>query len=284
MSSQAIADHSVAVSLSPVARTLLVPLWARAEESRRARPVMVDPKAAAIVRALDVDLSALEAARASQLGCCVRGALVDQWVRDFLRAHPDGTVIELGVGLNSRQERLDNGRARWIELDLSEVMSLRERFFAAHPRRVALSGSLTERDCIEALRDAVRGPCMAVSEGVLVYLREHEVRTLMTRLRAALPGSLLVIDTMTRPVIQLQGAHDAMRHFEARFTWGVGDPREVEGYAPGLRIERSESFYELLYAHPGRLPRWMRVAGPPLAALWPGVRWCYAMHQLRLGS
>lgn len=278
------AERSVEVALSPVARTLLVPLWARAEESRRASPVMYDPKAAAIVRALDVDLSALEAARASQLGCCVRGALVDRWVREFLDAHPEGTVIELGVGLNSRQERLDNGRARWVEVDFAEVMSLRDRFFAPHPRRVALAGSITELDTIEAIRDAARGPCLAVSEGVLVYLQVDEVRALLARLRAALPGAALILDTMTRPVIQLQGAHDAMRHFDARFTWGVDAPGDIEGYASGLKVERSHSFYELLYAHPARLPPWMRVAGPPLAAVWPGVRWCYAMHQVRLGG
>ena len=75
-----------------------------------------------------------------------------------------------------------------------------------------------------------------------------------------------------------------MRHFDARFTWGVTRPREVERYAPGLVIAESESFYDMLYARAERLPAWMRAAGPPLAAAWPGVRWCYAIHRARVGG
>ena len=269
--------------LSPVARTLLVPLWARAEESRRRDPALFDASAEEIVRGLGVDLSALDEARASQLGCSVRGALIDEWTRSFLCDHPEGTVVELGVGLNSRRERLDNGRARWVEVDLPAVMSLREHFFATNADRVGVAGSITELDTLLAVRDAVRGPCFIVSEGVLVYLSRDEVRTLLSRLRALLPGAAMALDVMTREVVRFQGAHDAMRHFEARFTWGVREPREVLTYAEGLRLEAQESFYDLLYARASRLPRWMRVAGPLLKRAWPGVRWSYAILRLRLG-
>lgn len=269
--------------LSPVARTLLVPLWARAEESRRRDPALFDASAEEIVRGLKVDLSALDEARASQLGCSVRGALIDRWTQDFLRDHPEGTVVELGVGLNSRRERLGNGRARWVEVDLPAVMSLREHFFATNADRVGVAGSITELDTLLAVRDAIRGPCFIVSEGVLVYLSRDEVRTLLSRLRALLPGAAMALDVMTREVVRFQGAHDAMRHFEARFTWGVREPREVLTYAEGLRLEALESFYDLLYARASRLPRWMRVAGPLLKRAWPGVRWSYAILRLRLG-
>ncbi|MFO0625412.1 MAG: class I SAM-dependent methyltransferase [Polyangiales bacterium] len=270
-------------ALSPVARTLLVPLWARAEESRLRDPALYDASADDIVRGLGVDLSRLDEARASQLGCSVRGALVDAWTRAFLHEHPEGTVVELGVGLNSRQARLDDGRARWVDVDLPEVMALRRRFIPARANRVEVAGSITDLETLQAVRDAVRGPCLIVSEGVLVYLTRDEVRALLARLRALLPGAVMALDVMTHPVIRWQGAHDAMRHFEARFTWGVREPREVLTYAEGLHLEAMESFYDLLYARASRLPRWMRVAGPIVRRAWPGVRWCYAILRVRLG-
>ena len=282
MSGRGDAPSSIA-RLGPVARTLLVPLWARAEESRVGDPALYDATSAEIVRGLEVDLAALDEARASQLGCSVRGALIDRWTQDFLRAHPEGTVVELGVGLNSRHARLDNGRARWVDVDLPEVMSLRRSFFASTADRVSVAGSITELDTLRAVRDAVRGPCFIVSEGVLVYLSRDEVRTLLARLRALLPGALMALDVMTHDVVRFQGAHDAMRHFEARFTWGVNAPSEVLTYAEGLHLEAQESFYDLLYARASRLPRWMRVAGPLLKRAWPGVRWSYAILRLRLG-
>jgi len=266
-----------------VALTLMVPLWARAEESRRPDGVLHDPMAGEMVKRIDFDFAQLREAQASQLGCCVRGALVDGWVRDFLDAHPEGTVVELGVGLNSRSVRLDNGRARWIDVDLPEVIALRRHFFADDARRTMVAASITEAGLYDTLRAAVTGPVLVLSEGVLVYLEALQVRAVVGRLREALPGCQLVFDAMTAPVLWFQGGHDAMRHFTARFTWSVHDPSAVEGYARGVRVERSQSFYDLLYAHPHRLPRWMRVTGPTVSRLWPAVRGSYTINLARLG-
>lgn len=274
----------VPVALGPVAQTLMVPLWARAEESRRPDGVLCDVLAEEIVRRVDYDFGRLREAHASQLGCCVRGALVDGWVRAFLDEHPEGTVVELGVGLNSRSVRLDNDRARWIDVDLPEVMALRGHFFAPDARRTMLAASITDGALYDTLRETVQGPSLVLSEGVLVYLQAPEVRAVFARLAEALPGAGFVFDAMTPPVLWFQGRHDAMRHFEARFTWSVGDPRAVEGYAPGVRVERSHRFYDLLYAHPHRLPPWMRVAGPVVSRLWPAVRGSYTINLARLGG
>jgi O-methyltransferase involved in polyketide biosynthesis len=48
----------------------------------------------------------------------LRAAIVDYWVRAFLAEHPAGTVAELGTGLNTRFERVDNGQVHWFDLDL----------------------------------------------------------------------------------------------------------------------------------------------------------------------
>jgi O-methyltransferase involved in polyketide biosynthesis len=276
------APARIPLALGPVARTLLVPLWARAEETRRADGVLRDPSAVAIVGALDFDFAVLRDAQASQLGCCVRAALIDGWARDFLARHPDGTVIELGAGLNSRPARIDNGRARHVALDLPEVVALRRRFFTDDDRRTTLAASLTEQSAFDALRPYAAGPCLVLSEGVLVYLDEPEVRRVFARLRAALPGATFVFDAMTEPVVRLQGAHDAMRHFDARFVWALADPKAIASFAPGVTLEGSQSFYDLLYAHPHRLPRWMRAAGPVVARAWPAVRDCYTIQRVRL--
>ncbi len=60
----------------------------------------------------------------------MRSAILDAWVRAFLAGHPAGTVVEIGTGLNTRFERVDNGQSGWIDLDLPDVIELRRRFFA----------------------------------------------------------------------------------------------------------------------------------------------------------
>jgi hypothetical protein len=57
-----------------------------------------------------------------------RAAQIDRSLRDWLTRHPDGLVVSLGEGLETQAERVDNGRMRWLSVDLPQAMALRERF------------------------------------------------------------------------------------------------------------------------------------------------------------
>ena len=83
------------VQLGRIQETALVPLYARALENRRKRPLLVDPKAVEIVSSIDWDYRRMAQPR-WMAGCVLRGALFDVWAREFLQRHPDGTVIEIG--------------------------------------------------------------------------------------------------------------------------------------------------------------------------------------------
>ena len=83
------------VQLGRIQETALVPLYARALETRKKRPLLVDPKAVEIVSSIDWDYRRMAQPR-RMAGCVLRGALFDVWAREFLQRHPDGTVIEIG--------------------------------------------------------------------------------------------------------------------------------------------------------------------------------------------
>ena len=58
----------------------------------------MDPKAVEIVDSIDWDFRRIAQPR-RMAGCVLRGALFDVRARDFLRRHPDGTVVEIGRAL-----------------------------------------------------------------------------------------------------------------------------------------------------------------------------------------
>jgi len=256
------------LNLSPVGRTLLVPLWARAQEAQRPDPVLYDASALHVAKKLDFDFSILRRAQATQLGCCVRGALVDSWVRRFLRRHPAGTVVELGAGLNNRFDRVDNGKVNWVSVDLPDVMDLRRHFFPELPRRRLVACSALRREWVDAVREIGPGPVFVASEGVFVYLSQPEVRQVFQLIASELPGARLAFDAMTPMVLRHQKHHDAMRHFTAQFTWSVRRPQEVEHWARGTRVLISRSFPRMLFARSHRLPRLLRWFGPRLGMLY----------------
>ncbi|RZB14166.1 hypothetical protein StrepF001_39995 [Streptomyces sp. F001] len=63
---------------------------------------------------------------------------------DFLTEHPDGTVVEIGTGLNTRYERVGTGRARWFDLDLPDAIDLRRTFFTDTARRTMIAAVTDE--------------------------------------------------------------------------------------------------------------------------------------------
>lgn len=274
--------RKVAVELGLVQETLLVPLWARAMECSEQQPILLDHKSREIMELLDYDFSILRKATASQIGCCVRGKLVDSWVRDFLRVSPSGTVVELGCGLNSRFERVDNGSASWVNVDLPDTMQLRERFFYGHVRVQNLSLDLRELDWADKLQH-IDGPVFFVSEGVLVYLDTSIVRKLFATLADRFSGSHIVFDSMTKLVKNHQKSHDAMRYFPAPFAWTIKKPRDVEAWDERYIITDSENFFEMLFEKRSRLPFVMRTFGSLAGKLLPFLHNSYHINLMKLG-
>ena len=220
--------------LGDVQRTLFFPLLARARETARKHPLLRDPKAAELVAAIDFDPATYDQSVMS-FTMLIRTLILDWWVGQFLAAHPAGTVVELGTGLNTRFERTDNGSVHWIDLDLPDTIELRRRFFADTTRRRMIPASLTDEDW---LADVARlpGPYFFVSDGVLVYLREADVASTLTRIAARFPDSMLAFDTYPRVTFAQQHKMAAKRGI-APWQWVCDDPRALE--ALGLALVES---------------------------------------------
>ncbi|MEG3847795.1 hypothetical protein QT971_12285 [Microcoleus sp. herbarium19] len=40
-----------------------------------------------------------------------------------------GIIVEIGCGLNTRFERVDNGQVRWFDLDMPDSIAVRKKYF-----------------------------------------------------------------------------------------------------------------------------------------------------------
>ncbi|SDK21468.1 class I SAM-dependent methyltransferase [Streptomyces indicus] len=232
------------VQLGAVQETLLIPLYGRAVENRKAEPALRDPRAEEIVSAIDYDFDRF-AELPSLLGTVLRTSLFDRWARDFLTAHPDGTVVEIGTGLNTRYERVDNGRAHWFELDLPDVIALRRRFFTDTPRRRMIAASVTDGGWADVVRERAAGPYLFSAEAVLPFLGEPEVRAVVDLIADRFPGSLLALDTAGPGIITTQDRHDALSKVEARMCWSCADPAGLARWRPGAQLRATHTLTSL---------------------------------------
>ncbi|RJP76718.1 MAG: class I SAM-dependent methyltransferase [Candidatus Zixiibacteriota bacterium] len=224
------------IHLTGVPETALIPLWARAAEMRRPDALVRDPRAAEWLAALDYDFSRFSGTWMSQLGVAVRTRLLDQAVLVFLQAHPEATVLNLGAGLDTRFFRVDNGCLRWIEVDLPEVVAVKRRLAPETERFRLLEGSVTGPEWLARL--PVSGAeTLVLAEGLLMYLRESQVRGLLGILAERFPGGECLLELLGPALVGRSRWNDTVsRVAGAEFTWSVADSREMARWGVGLEI------------------------------------------------
>lgn len=248
-----------AISLGAVQETMLIPLYGRALASRNGGRLFYDPRAVEIVETIDYDFRRFRRVfdEALLLGAVLRTRLLDMIVGAFLRYAPRGTVVEIGAGLNTRFERVDNGMLRWVDVDLPDAMALRRRFFSESARRAMVACSVLESTwtAVAAQRP---GPYFIVAEGVFGYLQESEVKAALALIAHDLPGATIAFDTMATPPEDVRDRRRSWPGLRARVAWTCDDPREVERWRLGYRLVSTRAIADVPPLVESSLPIWYR--------------------------
>ena len=268
-----------APELGEVQETLLIPLYARPCDAASRRPVLNDRRARQLVDAIDYDFSGFGGSSLS--GSVFRSSIFDGWVARFLREHPAGTVVELGTGLNTRFDRLDNGRVHWFDLDLPDAIALRRRFFTDSQRCTMLAGSVLDTEWFDML-GAAPPPYLFISEAGLIYLSEDEVRRVITQLSGRFPGSSIAFDTAGKLMVSKQDRNRSLAQVSARLQWVCDNPRDIEPWGLELLDTRT-----LATPQPDIAKTWpprRRFGIPVLARLFPPMVNTYKFTLFRLAT
>jgi O-methyltransferase involved in polyketide biosynthesis len=235
----------IAQKLGGVSETLLMTLYARARESQRPDAMIRDDLAVQMVQQIDCDFSRLKMQRHDEVAIIMRMRKFDDHARRFLARNPEGVVVHIGCGLDTRFERVDNGRVEWFDLDMPDVIALRKDLLNEDSGRYHMlassvfdEGWMAEVSCLEPRR------FMFLAEGVFPYFEESQIRELFLSLRDRFPGCEVVCDAHTPFVIWADNLQLAFSRVQARLHWRLKDPRDVEKWGQGIRLLDEWNYYE----------------------------------------
>ena len=186
------------------------------------------------VRKIDFDFDKIHV-KGGEISLPIRAKHFDGWTREFLAANPNSIVLHLGCGLDNRFGRVDNGQVEWYDLDLPPVIDLRRQFYPDREHYHLIASPVTDLDWTNAVLTKDR-PTLIVAEGLLMYLSEADVKRLILRLREVFPGCQLIADVFSRLTARSATKHPSLKQTGAHLGWGIDDPREVEGWAPGIHL------------------------------------------------
>lgn len=230
-----------------VARTLFIPLWARARETATPGGILNDRTAARIVSLLPARLFDFPKKKPMMIGSVVRSRHFDDLAGEALSGAGMPVLVHLGCGLDDRFGRTDKGRGCQVNIDLPEVMALRRALMPSRDERnIDWEGSLLETDWMDRLRDSwPRAAFSFFMEGLLMYFREDEVRGLFVNLAERFPGALLCFDACDSRMCKMIGRQKAIRQTNATFKWGMDDEYVLEQWHPGLKFKEVAYYFNL---------------------------------------
>jgi O-methyltransferase involved in polyketide biosynthesis len=220
-------------TLSDVAETMLIPLYARYAESQHPHPIINDPQSAQIIERIAYDFSAFASDTPTQLGIAIRSEILDEFTHAFIAQHPNALILNLGAGLDTRFGRVDNGRIGWVDLDLPESIAFRLRFLPPQDRQQIISHSVLDFAWMEQITP--RPHVLIIAEGLLIYFPEAEVKRLLAALYERFPTAELLIETIGTHMLDRANTHASVSTTDARFQWAIDAPQDLENWHPAIR-------------------------------------------------
>ena len=206
--------------LTGVPETMLWALYNRAAEARRPDALIADPLAIQIADAIEYDYA--RSFGRPESGHVIRALSSDQVLRTWLQYHPGGQVVALGEGLETQFHRVDDGRVRWLAIDLPEAIAVRSLFLPDSDRHLNLACSAFDLRWMEAV-----DPCQGVfvtAVGLLKYFSPHEVRQLVAAIAERYSTVEMFFDVMPRLLVRLTqaGWYRRTRHYAVpAMQWGL---------------------------------------------------------------
>ncbi|ASI68618.1 methyltransferase [Diaphorobacter nitroreducens] len=267
-------ESSSAANVTPmlcgVPQTMLWTLYNRATESLRTDAWFRDPDAERIFRSITFDYRAYFGRPDSSHA--TRSQMFDEALRPWIAAHPGGTVVELGCGLETQFQRCDDGHVRWLCVDVPDAIAVRERYIRPSERSRHLALSALDLRWMDEV-DATQG-VFITAQGLFMYFPEDEVRSLVLAMTERFEGGELMFDTIPRWFSRkTMTGFDLTRHYRAPpMPWGINRD-EIEttlrAWSPRIVSVKNEP-YRRFRTFPARLGPWMACI-PALAKLLPAI-------------
>ncbi len=239
-------ETKIKVKKGTVEETLLLPLWGRAYETQKKNPRIIDNKAVEIMSRLDYDFSDIAKTQTmSQHGWVARCMHIDKMVREFIAKYPEAAIVNIGCGMDTTFSRIDNGKIRFYELDLPDVIELRKNFYEDSVRYKSIASSFLETKYFEQIE--VKDGLLFLAGGVFMYFTEEQMKTFFKQAADFFPECDFYFDALSPKALKI-GKKQVLKKggmgMPLEGGWALKSAKEIEHWDKRFKIISSVPMYK----------------------------------------
>lgn len=195
------------IEKNSVQETLVIPLYGRKLCTKSFPGLFRDDKAVELIEKLDYDFSELEkksrsfAHRFGALEVAMRESDLMWEVREYLRDHPYAAVVNLGCGLDQTAENCDNGKCRIYNIDLPDVMNVRDELLPGTERVKNIASDIGDFSWFDRIDD--KKGVVFIAAGVFYYFKREDVKKLFYSMSKRFAGGKLCFDAANKKAVKI---------------------------------------------------------------------------------
>jgi len=222
------------IKLSKEKETLLVPLYCKACEYEKEKPIIKDEKAKEIIERVEYNFTELDVPNKTCVTLNIRANKLDEYVNQYIISHKNPTIIHLGCGLDNRYGRIKDKNINFYDLDYQEVIELKKNFYQENTNYHFISSSVTDLDWINEVGE--KPNVLIVAEGLFMYIAEEELKKLFNTLQEQWLNAHLIFDAYSKYTVKNIDKHASIRKTGAEIKWGIDDPQEIEDWNDNIKL------------------------------------------------
>ncbi|MBQ6443629.1 MAG: class I SAM-dependent methyltransferase [Methanosphaera sp.] len=176
--------------------TLFIPLTARINISKRFPEYFYDKKALEMEYLIKNSSIEKKSSEYTLMASVSKNYNLDEITQTFIDKHEKCNIVNLGVGLETSYFRLNRKDSLFYEVDLPEVIDLRQKYIKAGENEKYIKGDLFELEWCNELDTTI--PTLMIASGVFQYFHEKDILSFIENIKRIFEKAELVFDATNK--------------------------------------------------------------------------------------
>jgi O-methyltransferase involved in polyketide biosynthesis len=199
----------------------------------------------------------------------LRARKYDSYTRSFIKEYPDGLVVSLGCGFDTRYWRVSDKPWNYVEIDLPEVIELKRDILSNNVDYEMIGISVLNMDWIGQIAARQKEKVLILAEGLFMYLPERDMIQLFKKLASDFSQSQLVFEIVhkkytkgfRKKIVESKIRKRSGTEAGSSYRYGIKDAKEIELYSGKIGVLEEWSYFEDPDIRPGfqRLFRYLKM-------------------------